>query len=173
MSKARKLLKGLVNFISKVNLYIGYSLSIVLLLFGSAMLYEAISRHFFNSPTTWVFELSKMAFGFYMIWGGAYTMICGEHVSMDLLYSKWTPRTKAIMDSFTFVFFMLFISTLLYLVTVDAVNSILSHETSNSTLAQPLYHWRFSLAVGIFLLLLQGIAGFIKNVWFSIYGEEL
>ena len=173
MQNAKKKLCDLVNFITKLNLFVGYCLSFVLLLFGSAMLYEAISRHFFSSPTTWVFELSKMAFGFYMIWGGAYTMVRGEHVSMDLLYSKWSPRTKAVMDSFTFIFFIIFISTLMYLVTCDAVNSAVNYETSNSTLAQPLYHWRLSLSVGIFLLLLQGLSNFIRNIWLSIYGEEL
>ena len=108
-----------------------------------------------------------------MIWGGAYTLLCGEHISMDLFYSKWPPKTKAIVDSITFVFFVLFFSTLLYFVTTDAINSISFRETSNSTLAQPLYHWRASLVVGVLLLFLQGIAGFVKNIWFAIYEEEL
>ena len=77
------------------------------------------------------------------------------------------------MDSATFVFFMLFICTLLYLVTADALNAISFRETSNSTLAQPLYPWRASLVVGIFLLVLQGTAGFVKNLWFAIFEEEL
>ena len=77
------------------------------------------------------------------------------------------------MDSVTFVFFMLFTSTLLYLVAADAINAISFRETSNSTLAQPLYHWRASLAVGITLLVLQGTAGFVKNLWFAIFEEEL
>ena len=173
MQQTKRLLNGFIKTISTLNLNIAYMLALVMLFFGGIMLYEAVARHFFNSPTTWAFEFSKMAFGFYMIWGGAYTMLCGEHVSMDLLYSKWPPRTKAIMDSVTYVFFMLFICTLLYLVTADAINSISFRETSNSTLSQPLYHWRASLAVGIILLVLQGTAGFVKNLWFAIFEEEL
>ena len=173
MQQTKRLLNGFIKTISTLNLNIAYMLAVVMLFFGGSMLYEAIARHFFNSPTTWAFEFSKMAFGFYMIWGGAYTMLRGEHVSMDLFYDKWPPRTKAIMDSATFVFFMLFICTLLYLVTADAINSISFRETSNSTLAQPLYPWRASLVVGIFLLVLQGTAGFVKNLWFAIFEEEL
>ena len=169
----RKLLRGLVAAVTRVNLVIAHLLALLLLVFGGIMLFEAISRHFFNSPTTWAFEFSKMAFGFYMIWGGAYTMVRGEHVSMDLLYSKWPPRTRAVMDSITFVCFLLFISTLLYLIGADAWNSISFHERSNSTLAQPLYQWRASLVVGVGLLFLQGMAGFVGNVWFAVYGEEL
>ncbi|SDO89429.1 TRAP transporter small permease subunit [Desulforhopalus singaporensis] len=173
MKALREKLQFLVIFITRANRIIAYTISAVLILFGAIMLYEAIARHFFNSPTTWAFEFSKMSFGFYMIWAGAYAMLCGEHVSMDIFYSKWSPRAKAIMDSVTFVFFMVFISLLLYLVTEDAINSISFKEVSNSTLAQPLYHWRASLAVGIFLLLLQGIAEFIKNLWFAVYNEAL
>ena len=169
----RHLLKRLVNTITGVNLVIAHFVAAILLLFGGIMLFEAISRHFFDSPTTWAFEISKMAFGFYMICGGAYTMIRGDHVSMDLLYSNWPPRTKAIMDSITFICFLLFITTLLYLAAHDAMNSISFRETSNSTLAQPLYQWKVALAVAVGLLFLQGAAGFIKNLWFAVYGEEL
>ena len=173
MEQFRKILKSYVSIVSSMNLMIAHAVGVAVLIFGGIMLYEAIARHFFNSPTTWAYELSKMLFGFYMIWGGAYTMLCNEHISMDLFYSKWPRRTKAIMDSITFLFFVLFFSTLLYLVTADAINSISFRETSNSTLAQPLYQWRSSLVVGVLLLFLQGIAGFVKNMWFAIYQEEL
>lgn len=173
MKAYKRALKTYVDIVSRFNLLIAYVVAVVLLIFGGIMLYEAIARHFFNSPTTWAFESSKMLFGFYMIWGGAYTMLCKEHISMDLFYSKWPRRTRAIVDSVTFIFFVLFISTLLFFAISDAMNSISFRETSNSTLAQPLYHWRASLAVGVFLLFLQGIAAFIKNMWFAIYQEDL
>ncbi len=173
MKDIRNFLKLVVLSISKTNQIIAYGLAMILLFFGGIMLYEAISRHFFDNPTIWAFEFSKMSFGFYMIWAGAYAMLCGEHVSMDIFYSKWSPKAKAIMDSITFIFFMIFVSVLLYLVTADAMNSISFKETSNSTLAQPLYHWRASLAVGVLLLLLQGGAEFIKNIWFAIHNEAL
>lgn len=173
MKKTRNFLKLVVHIISRSNQIIAYGLAGVLLLFGGVMLYEAIARHFFNNPTTWAFELSKMSFGFYMIWAGAYTMLRGEHVSMDIFYDRWSPRAKAVIDSITFIFFLLFVSMLLYLVTSDALNSISFRETSNSTLSQPLYHWRASLSIGIFLLLLQGVAEFIRNLWFAIYNEVL
>ena len=173
MKQYRKPLKAYVSIVSRMNQLIAYAVAAVLLIFGAIMLYEAISRHFFNSPTTWAFESSKMLFGFYMIWGGAYTMLCNEHISMDLFYSKWPFKTRAIMNAITFVFFLIFISALFYLVAKDAINAISFRETSNSTLAQPLYHWRASLAIGVFLLFLQGIAGFIKNIWYAMYQEEL
>lgn len=166
-------LKMLVDLISTANRYIAYAVALLALVFGGIMLWEAVSRHFFDNPTTWAFEISKMTFGFYMIWAGAYTMLAGEHVSMDLFYDKWPPRTQAIMDSLTFVFFVILFTTFLRLIGLDALASFASGETSNSTLSQPLYHWRVALVIGVFLLFLQGAAAFIKNLWFAIYEEAL
>lgn len=173
MHAIRPILKTLVEFISTANRYIAYIVALLALAFGGIMLWEAVSRHFFDNPTTWAFEISKMTFGFYMIWAGAYTMLSGEHVSMDLFYDKWPPRTQAIMDALTFVFFLILFLTFLRLIGLDALASLSSGETSNSTLSQPLYQWRASLVVGVFLLFLQGTATFIKNLWFAMYEEAL
>ncbi|WP_136805586.1 TRAP transporter small permease subunit [Desulfosediminicola flagellatus] len=173
MQNYKKALSLFVIAITKTNQIIAYGTAIILLFFGGTMLYEAISRHFFNNPTIWAFEFSKMSFGLYMIWAGAYTLLRGEHVSMDIFYSKWSPRAKATIDSITFIFFALSLLLLLYLVTSDALNSISFKETSNSTLAQPLYQWRASLVIGLLLLFLQGMAEFIKKLWFAIHNEAL
>ncbi len=161
------------NTISALNRYIGYGVSLLVLVFGGIMLWEAISRHFFDNPTTWAFETSKMVFGFYMIWAGGYTLVCNEHVSMDLFYDKWPPRMQAAMDVFTYIFFLILFLTLLKLIGLDALSAIDGGETSNSTMSQPLYHWRALLVVGVFLVFLQGTAAFIRNLWFAIYGEKL
>lgn len=164
---------GVVTTIDRVNGIIGRILATFVLVMAGIMLYEAVSRHFFQSPTSWANEISKMVFGFYMIWAGAHAMLNKEHISMDLFYDRWTPRAKAAMDSITFVCFVLFIFLLLEKVGADAAFSVSIQETSNSTLSQPLYHWRASLVIGIVLLAFQGLANFIRNIWFAVYGEEL
>ena len=173
MKTGKQRLASVVGTIDRVNGAIGKGLAVLVLVMGGIMLYEAIARHFFQSPTSWAYEISKMIFGFYMIWAGAHTMLHGEHVSMDLFYSRWTPRAKAVMDCATFIFFLLFISLLLFKTGADALFSVSIRETSNSTLSQPLYHWRASLVIGLALLALQGLALFIRNLWFAIHGEEL
>ncbi len=170
---SREIAQRVVASITTMNRGIAAAVAATLLIFGATMLYEAISRHFFNSPTIWAFEFSKMSFGFYMIWAGAYTLQRGEHINMDIFYSKWSPRGKAIIDSLTFVFFLIFVSTLLYFAARDAANAYAIKETSNSALSQPLYQWRISLVIGVFLLFLQGLAEFVKNLWFAIYNEAL
>lgn len=163
----------MVTTIDRVNSLIGRVLATFVLVMAGIMLYEVVSRYFFQSPTSWANEISKMVFGFYMIWAGAHAMLHKEHISMDLFYDRWTPRAKAVMDSLTFVCFILFIFLLLQKVGADAIFSVSIKETSNSTLSQPLYHWRASLVIGIVLLAFQGLAHFIRNIWFAVYGEKL
>lgn len=173
MKPRKQWLTALVSVIDRTNGLIGRFLATLVLVMAGIMLYEAVARHFFQSPTAWASEISKMVFGFYMIWAGAHAMLYKEHISMDLFYDRWTPRAKAAMDSATFVCFILFIALLLQKVGGDAAFSVSIRETSNSTLSQPLYHWRASLVIGIVLLALQGLAHFIRNFWFAVYGEEL
>lgn len=173
MKSGKQRLMDLAAIIDRVNGLIGRVLATFVLVMAGIMLYEAVSRHFFQSPTSWANEISKMVFGFYMIWAGAHAMLHKEHISMDLFYDRWTPRAKAAMDSLTFVFFILFIGLLLQKVGADAAFSVSIKETSNSTLSQPLYQWRASLVIGIVLLAVQGLAHFIRNIWFAVYGEEL
>ncbi len=173
MKNGKQHLITLVTAIDRCNARIGRILATLILLMGGIMLYEAVARYFFQSPTTWAYEISKMVFGFYMIWAGAHALLCKEHVSMDLFYARWTPRAKAGMDCATFIFFVLFISLLLHKVGMDALFSASIKETSNSTLSQPLYHWRVSLFFGIVLLALQGLSQFTRNAWFAVHGEEL
>lgn len=173
MKTGRRQLTLLVTTIDRTNSVIGRGLAVLVLVMGGIMLYEAIARHFFQSPTSWANEISKMVFGFYMIWAGAHALLHKEHVSMDLFHSRWTPRAKAVMDSLTFSCFLLVISLLLYKVGADAGFAVSIKETSNSTLSQPLYHWRVGLCIGIVLLAFQGLANFIRNLWFAVYGEEL
>ena len=173
MNSQQPWLTGLVKAIDRVNGFIGRILATFVLIMAGIMLYEAVSRYFFQRPTSWASEISNMVFGFYMIWAGAHAMLHKEHISMDLFYDKWSPRAKAVVDSLTFVCFILFISLLLQKVGADAAFSVSIRETSNSTLSQPLYQWRASLVIGIALLALQGLAHFIRNLWFAVYGEEL
>lgn len=173
MKTGKERLVRLVATIDGINGGIGRMLATLVLLMGGIMLYEAVARYFFQSPTDWGYETSKMVFGFYMIWAAAHTLMYKEHVAMDLFYSRWTPRARACMDCFTFFFFLFCVSLLLYKVGADAAFSVSIRETSNSTLNQPLYHWRASFVIGIVLLALQGIALFIRNIWFALYGEAL
>ena len=50
-----------------------------------SMVYEVIGRHFFNRPTLWVYDVTRMSAGAFFMLGAAYTC---------LLYTSPSPRDQ-------------------------------------------------------------------------------
>jgi TRAP-type mannitol/chloroaromatic compound transport system permease small subunit len=128
--------------------------------------YEVIARFVFNSPTNWVHESMFLMFGMQYMLSGAYAYREDQHVRVDVIYAKFSPRGKAIADIVTSVFFFIFIITMLvtgYRFAADAVNA-----GEHSFTEWGIQYWVVKLAipVGAALLLLQGIAKLLKDILF-------
>lgn len=135
--------------------------------------YEVISRRFFNAPTTWSMDITGMLFGVYIVWSGGPSVLSKSQVCMDALCGKWKPRTRAIVDAFTFTLAMSFCFVLVWQTTKYAIEAVQVRELANTIIRQPLYHWRVILAAGTWLLALQFGSELIKNCWMAITGEPL
>jgi TRAP-type mannitol/chloroaromatic compound transport system permease small subunit len=128
--------------------------------------YEVIARFVFNSPTNWVHESMFLMFGMQYMLSGAYAYREDQHVRVDVIYAKFSPRGKAIADIITSVFFFIFIITMLvtgYRFAADAVNA-----GEHSFTEWGIQYWPVKLAIpiGAGLLLLQGIAKLLKDILF-------
>ena len=169
----KKLAQYSVKAIDGLTLWSGRFCSLLLIPIIVMVSYEAFSRYFFDKPTTWAMELSTLVFGAYMIWSMAPSILNKGQVAMDAFYNKWPPRTRAIVDSVTFVLVFIFCLAVFYEATYYAVESWQANEHSRSLLQEPLYHWRAILAVGCFMFLLQALSSFIKNIWLAVTVENL
>ena len=130
-----------------------------------AYYYEVIARFVFNSPTNWVHESMFLMFGMQYMLCGAYAYREDQHVRVDVVYSKFSPRGKAIADIITSVFFFIFIGTML----VDRRPLRASTRSSvgeHSFTEWGIQYWPVKLddPIGAALLLLQGIAKLIKDI---------
>ena len=96
-----------------------------------------------------------------------------RHVKIDMLYEKFSPRRRALLDSITFLFFALYIGMMLWATTKYAWRSVAILEMSDSPWRPPLWPMKVFLAVGVFLILLQGIAKFIRDLHFALTGKDL
>src|SRR3546814_20490820 len=50
----------------------------------------------------------------YYVLGGPYSIQLDANVRMDLLYGRWSPRTKAWVDAFSVLFLIYFLGVLLW-----------------------------------------------------------
>jgi TRAP-type mannitol/chloroaromatic compound transport system permease small subunit len=128
--------------------------------------YEVLARYVFNSPTNWVHESMFLMFGMQYMLSGAYAYREDQHVRVDVVYAKFSPRGKAIADIVTSVFFFIFIGTMLvtgYRFAADAVNN---HEVSFTEWGIQYWPVKLAIPIGAALLLLQGISKLIKDILF-------
>jgi TRAP-type mannitol/chloroaromatic compound transport system permease small subunit len=135
---------------------------------------EVIMRRLLNRPTIWNFEVTIQLYAFFFMIVAAYALYHRSHVAVDILYQKFSRRTQAILDVITYcLFFFPFLTVLLYEGTKFAANSWAVKEKSWSVFAPPLYPIKTIIPVTAFLLLLQGLAVFIRQLHVAITGEEL
>ncbi|WP_051309130.1 TRAP transporter small permease subunit [Desulfogranum japonicum] len=165
-------LKITVRIIDRMSLLSANLLSMLLLLMIFIVMYEVIARYLFNSPTSWALEAVTMVFGTYMIGGGAYAVLSKAHVNMDIFYTRWSKKNRAIVDACTFPLVAFYFSVMTWLAIRYAVESFTIAEHAPSVWGPPIYHWKIILAVGLALLWLQLISDFIKNLTFALTGER-
>jgi TRAP-type mannitol/chloroaromatic compound transport system permease small subunit len=128
------------------------------------LLFESLSRTIFDRPHIWVVEMAQFFMAAYYLLGGGYSMILDGHVRMDLLYGRWSARRRALVDVFTsflLIFYMFFLLT----GGISASKYALKYGQVNYTpWGPPLSPIKIIMTIGIFLMLLQVIATFFKDL---------
>ena len=162
----------ILHFVDLLSKWIGKASAFLVLALSFVVGYEVVARYIFNSPTIWAHELSAMIFGAYIILGGAYILSTNGHVNMDLIYGCLSPRKKAFIDIITVWFFALFCVALVWKGGDTAWYSLKTGEQARTTWGPPLYPIKLVLPIGASLLLLQGIAKFVRDAITLVKGSE-
>ena len=131
-----------------------------------AYYYEVIARFVFNSPTNWVHESMFLMYGMQYVLCGAYAYREDQHVRVDVFYTKFSPRGKAIADIVTSVFFFIFILTMTWTGARFAMDAINNNEVSFTEWGIQYWPVKLALPVGAALMALQGLSKLIKDIVF-------
>ena len=167
------MLGRVLHYIDLINEKIGQGGSWLILAITVVVLYEVVARYVFNAPTIWGHESSCQLAGLYALLLGGYTYLYKGHVNVDVFVSHLKPRTQAIMEFISFIFVVLFCGVLLWYGGAHGIESVVKGEHSTSFWRPPVYHLRVAVAVAAFLIILQGLAKFIRGVYFVSTGREL
>lgn len=164
-------------YISKVESISEWSGKIVSFL-GLAMVFtitiDVFLRYVFNQPTKWSYDITYMIGGTLLIMPMAYVLMHKGHVSIDILYRRFSPRTALIINVVLDVlFFFPLMLVILYMSTTRAITSIGVREFSNVGFWRPpLYPFRTMIPIAYFLIVIQGIASFARNVYSLGHGGK-
>lgn len=164
---------GLNRLVGKCSMYLMFAMMAILL-------YASFSRTVLNSPVVWAVELTQFCMAAYYLLGGGYSVIMRGHVRMDVVYGKWSPKTRAFIDSITAFFLLFYLVLLLYGGISSTVYSLAYHQKNYSAWAPPLAPIKIIMVIGIFLMLLQCISRLIKDICYvrgvdmmKTFGEPL
>jgi TRAP-type mannitol/chloroaromatic compound transport system permease small subunit len=141
----------------------------------ASVAYEVCSRYLFNAPTIWSFDLTYMLYGALFMLGAAYALHKGAHIRTDFFWENFSPRTKGLIDTISYIVFFFPSFTILMLIGWhEAVYSFQINETSDQTPWRPIL-WPFKGVVPLacLLLLIQGFSELLKSFYMARTGIEL
>lgn len=150
--------------IDAINRWAGVIASTLLLPLMTIVMMEVILRHFFRSPTIWSWDVNVQLAAALAVMAGGYGLLSGSHVSVDVISSQLTRRARAWVDLVTSGIFFFVMVTLIWVAVSWAGYSIATRELYTSLFEPPLYPLRVVVAIGLFLMLIQGIAKFIRDL---------
>ncbi|MDH0700647.1 TRAP transporter small permease subunit [Pseudomonas toyotomiensis] len=167
----RKGIRAFVRVVDAFNRRVGRFAMYLIFAMLAVLLYSSISKTFFT-PSIWTLESAQFLMVAYFLLGGAYSMQLDAHVRMDLAYSHWSPRTRAVVDAIT-VFMLIFYLVLLLIGGISSTEYAIEYkETSYSAWSPYMAPIKIVMCFGIALMLLQAIATFFKD-FYAARGETL
>ena len=157
-------MKCFLHIVDATNNWVGNVISYMLHIAILVTLIEVIGRFAFGHPTIWAHESTTHLFGFYSIIAGGYLILTNYHTRVDIFWSKFSSRGRAILDLCTSGFVFLFLGMLFWQSIPMFLKSFQIGEVSQTPFAPPIYPLKAGLVLGSFLILLQAIAKFIRDI---------
>lgn len=136
---------------------------LVFVMMGILML-STFSRAFFDAPFSWSMEMAQFTMAAFYLLGGAYSMQLGGHARMDVFYTKWSPKRRAVTEAITIWFLISYLVILLIGGISSTQYAIVYGQTNYSAWAPPMAPIKIIMTIGILMMLLQSIAAFFRSV---------
>ena len=166
---------GVIRTIDIIVEYTGYIFTLLAIPLIFANVVEVIARYAFDDPTIWALDLTTMSFGALFMLGCGAALLKGAHVRTDMLWDKFSDRTKGLIDTIAYVVFFLPTMAVLFFISIDDFLYALDiNERSNSGAWAPaLWPLRVIIPMTALLLFIQGISELLKSWWAARTGVFL
>ena len=179
MSSFKRFIKFLFSLIESFNEYTAKFYGILIVALVLVMVVEVVRRYGFNEPIMGIQDVDCAYFGAFYTMAAAYALRVGQHVRVDVIWSMFSPRNRAIIDLITFPFFALFLGGMVYTSWVFAMNATwipaigLNLEVDQSHLRLPLYPIKWTLFIGCVMLTAQALIKLVRDLTLGATGKEL
>jgi TRAP-type mannitol/chloroaromatic compound transport system permease small subunit len=160
-------LLALIRGLDLVSLWSGRVVAWLIFPMVLSLVYEVVARYAFNAPTVWAYDMTYMLYGSFFMLGAAYTLLRQGHIRTDSFYGGWSPRMQGIVDAICYLIF--FFPPLIALLWVSIDFFWVSFQRGERVVSSPwmpvIYPVKFVIPLTCLLLILQGVAEFLRSVW--------
>ena len=169
-------MKTVVRVIDSISDTIGrYITSWLLVGLVSVICVKVFARYLLREPTIWSYETATMLGLTIALLAYSYTLRHRGHVRVDVFYSRLSRRKQALLDLISHVLlFFPFLSAVIY----TSFNKLLFSISMNEILDEtnwypPAWPIRLIFFAGLSLLVMQGVAEFIRDFYLVVRNQKL
>lgn len=160
-------LLALVRLIDRLSETVGRGVPWLILVLVLVSTGNAMSRKLFSASSNALLEIQWTLFAAVFLLAAAHTLRRNEHVRIDVLSARLSPRTRALIDIVGGLFFLLpFASLVFYHGWTFFWESFVSAEHSSSPGGLILWPGKLLIPLGFALLWLQGVAEVLRRIAF-------
>ena len=159
-------MESIANLINSINQRIGIFASWLTTSLVILMCYDVFMRYFFASSKAWILELEWHLFALIFLLGASYALREDKHVRVDIFYTNFPKKKKAIINLIgTFLFLLPWCAVIIWKSSVYTISSFEILEGSPQPGGLPArFLIKGSVAFAFILLMLQGVAVILKSI---------
>ncbi len=167
--------KWVERIITPPNKWLHWIAMVVLLLLMFLTVGDVIGRYLVGfvpgfGPIPGAFELTEFMLAIAVLTAIGYTQVKGEHISIDIFTSKFSPKVQAVIDTLTHLF-SLIIFVLVTWQTVKYAQLLYESHDVSGVLRLPVYPFLIVAAIGSFMFSLAMLSSFLKSLKKAIKNE--
>lgn len=149
-----------IGIINKTMAAIAVVLILVMMLITTA---DVGGRYLLASPIPGTTEITRLLLVFSVAFALGYTELMQQHVRMELVLTRLTPKRRTLIETLVLVLALVFIGLATYAASVVAHTSTIRGEYETGLIDIPMWPGRIALALGCLMLGLQYVVGIIKG----------
>lgn len=168
-------MRKVLRIIDAINETIGSLASWLVIAMIIVILWEVIARYVFNAPTTWAFDNMRLIGGAVIVLGWAYAQLHDAHIRVDVFYTNFSARKKAVVDILgSLLFFFPLIGALTYIVISRQLELLLTGQLLTfSFWASPSRIYGVVIMLGLCLTCLQFAAQLARDIHTLTKGKSI
>lgn len=137
--------------------------------------YDILMRYVFGGATIWAYETAVMLGATIYLMGWAYIQRLHEHIRIDVIFMRLSPKTRLVIDVIGNLVFLL---PLLAVMIDTSIFYMLRAWRINEKLAETFWYppagpFKTMLVVGLSLFALQSLVQVIRDIYQVIKGKTL